>query len=202
MRPTGCGNTCWTGASQRADGRITFARAAVEAVIARSPSTVALPGFVEELGLEIGGGSTGGAAVAFIIGSSPPNPPSPYRLMRIVDRSQHIHYGVRPVVARDMKTPFDLDINIKPPASPSFRRPCGAGDRDVRHCAAQTAILHGDHRSCGLAPEVRHRRGRGDARGDRCRHAAADLHRRAGRRDQPGLACRLLPRALPRHSRA
>ena len=31
--------------------------------------------------------------------------------MRVLDHSDNIHYGVRPVVARDMATPLELDIN-------------------------------------------------------------------------------------------
>ena len=129
------------GASQRADGRITFARAAVEAVIARSPSTVALPGFVEELGLEIGGGrvhiGTGGAAVEVLDPGTGAYRPSTladlYRLMRIVDRSQHIHYGVRPVVARDMKTPFDLDINTAFACLKATGKPIGVSFDSAGH---------------------------------------------------------------------
>ena len=44
------------GAGQRPDGRLTFGRAQVEAALQRASSTVSLPGYVENRGLDIGGG--------------------------------------------------------------------------------------------------------------------------------------------------
>ena len=44
------------GASQRPDGRLTFGRKQVEAALQRAASTVALPGYIEKRGLDIGGG--------------------------------------------------------------------------------------------------------------------------------------------------
>lgn len=107
------------GASRRDDGRVTFPRSLVEKTIAQSPSTVALPGFVEDRGLDIGGGrvhlGTGGAAVEVLDPDTREYRSSTladlYALMRVVDQSPHIHYGIRPVVARDMNAPLDLDIN-------------------------------------------------------------------------------------------
>ncbi|MEL7345460.1 MAG: trimethylamine methyltransferase family protein, partial [Pseudomonadota bacterium] len=44
------------GASRRADGRICFPQSMVETAIARASRRVSLPGFVEDMGLTIGGG--------------------------------------------------------------------------------------------------------------------------------------------------
>lgn len=107
------------GAGRRGDGRITFPRGMVEKAIRRAPGKVPLPGYMEHRGLEIGGGKvhigTGGAAVEILDATSggyrESNLDDLYRLMRVLDQSDHIHYGVRPVVARDMPDPFALDIN-------------------------------------------------------------------------------------------
>lgn len=107
------------GATRREDGRITFPTNLVEDAIRRAPSRVSLPGYSEERGLEIGGGrvhiGTGGAAVQVLDAATGAYRDSSledlYRLMRVLDDLDNIHYGVRPVVARDMTTPIDLDIN-------------------------------------------------------------------------------------------
>ena len=107
------------GAAQRADGRITFPRRQVESAVRRAAHAVSLPGFVEDSGLDIGGGrvhiGTGGAAVQVLDAANGAYRDSTltdlYDLMRLLDRCTNIHYGVRPVVARDMATPLDLDVN-------------------------------------------------------------------------------------------
>ena len=111
------------GAGQRPDGRLTFGRAQVEAALQRASSTVSLPGYVENRGLDIGGGrvhiGTGGAAVQVLDTDCDETDPGRYRdstladlygLMRVLDHADNIPYGVRPVVARDMGTPLELDI--------------------------------------------------------------------------------------------
>ena len=107
------------GASVRDDGRLTFPRAMVEDAVARAAKRVELPGFVEDAGLTIGGGrvhvGTGGAAVHVLEPTDMSFRESTlhdlYRLMRIVGQADHVHYGVRPVIARDMPSPYLLDIN-------------------------------------------------------------------------------------------
>ncbi len=101
------------------DDRLCFPRAAVEDAIARTPSRVSLPGFIEERGLEIGGGNvhigTGGAAVQVLDAETDSFREARlsdlYDLMRILETCENIHYGIRPTVARDMATPLELDIN-------------------------------------------------------------------------------------------
>ena len=53
--------------------------------------------------------------------------------MRIVDLSQHIHYGVRPVVARDMKSPRDLDINTAFACLKATQKPIGVSFDNADH---------------------------------------------------------------------
>lgn len=101
------------------DDRLCFPRAVVEDAVARVPSRVTLPGFVEDRGLEIGGGrvhiGTGGAAVQVLDAETDSFRDATltdlYDLMRILEACENIHYGVRPTVARDMATPLELDIN-------------------------------------------------------------------------------------------
>ena len=134
------------GAVQREDGRLTFLRQHVEAAIKRAQNRVVLPGFVEDRGLEIGGGrvhiGTGGAAVQVLDANSADTDPDRYRastlddlfgLMRILDQSDNIHYGVRPVVARDMPTPYDLDINTAFACLKATGKPIGVSFDHASH---------------------------------------------------------------------
>ena len=107
------------GAVERDDGRLTFPRPLVETAIERSPSRVDLPGFVEDRGLTIGGGTvhigTGGAAVQTLDAATGAYRHSTladlWSMMRVVDQCPNIHYGLRPLVGRDAPTDRDLDIN-------------------------------------------------------------------------------------------
>lgn len=107
------------GAMRRDDGRICFPQAMVETAIARAATRVQLPGFVEDMGLTIGGGrvhiGTGGAATEILDGATNAFRGAQladlYDLMRLVGQLPNIHYGLRPVIARDMETPFLLDLN-------------------------------------------------------------------------------------------
>ena len=91
----------------------------VEDAISRAPASVELPGFRKGTGLTIGQRrvhiGTGGAAVQ-VLGSDG----NRFRdatladllvLMRVVDASPNIHYGVRPVIARELSDPLELDLN-------------------------------------------------------------------------------------------
>jgi len=121
------------GARVRDDGRVTFSRALVEDVIARSCTRVELPGFQRDRGIEVGGGrvhiGTGGAAVQVLDGVTNSFRDSTlqdvYDLMRIVDACDSIHYSLRPVVARDMDDPLTLDINTAFAAMKATSKPIG-----------------------------------------------------------------------------
>lgn len=134
------------GAGQRPDGRLTFGRAQVEAALQRASSTVSLPGYVENRGLDIGGGrvhiGTGGAAVQVLDTDCDETDPGRYRdstladlygLMRVLDHADNIHYGVRPVVARDMGTPLELDINTAFACLKATGKPIGVSFDNADH---------------------------------------------------------------------
>lgn len=100
-------------------GRLCMPRAMVEDALARAPRQVDLPGFSPHTGLTIGGGrvhiGTGGAAVHVLDARK-----TVFRdarladllaAMRVLDASPNIHYGVRPLIARDLDDPLHLDIN-------------------------------------------------------------------------------------------
>lgn len=108
-----------SGCRWRDDGRLLMPRSLVEAALARAPSTVSLPGFVEDRGVTIGGTGvhlgTGGAAVQTLDAASGAFRESTladlWAMMRVLDESPNIHYGLRPLIARDVDPGLALDIN-------------------------------------------------------------------------------------------
>lgn len=131
------------GAHLRPDGRLCFPRAMIEHALRRAPKTVALPGFESERDLQIGGGrvhiGTGGAAVQVLEASDGSYRDSTlgdlYDLMRVLNASQNIHYGVRPVVARDVLDPFELDVNTAFACLKATSKPIGISFCDPSHVA-------------------------------------------------------------------
>ena len=100
-------------------GRLRFPRALVEDVIARTRRKFTLHGIDPAHDLEIGGqrvhAGTGGAAPTIMDFASGKYRESTvadlYDIARLVDRLDNIHWYHRSVVARDIKTILDLDIN-------------------------------------------------------------------------------------------
>jgi len=121
------------GAKLRADGRLLFPRPMVEAALRRAPSAVDLPGFVADRGLTIGRSGvhigTGGAAVQTLDAQTNAYRDSTladlWTMLRVVDESPNIHYGLRPLVARDIEDPLDLDINTAFAAIAATSKPTG-----------------------------------------------------------------------------
>ena len=107
------------GAWHRQDGRLCFSKDMIQNALDRAPKRVFLPGFMPNRDLQIGGRrvhiGTGGAAVQVLDARTgkyrESNLQDLYDLMRIVDASSNIHYGIRPIVPRDLSDPFDLDVN-------------------------------------------------------------------------------------------
>lgn len=107
------------GATERHDGRLLFPSSMVRAALDRQPSVVELPGFTPGLGITVGAGGvhigTGGAAVQTLDIVSGDYRDSTLRdlwvMMRVLDESPNIHYGLRPLVARDVDPGLALDIN-------------------------------------------------------------------------------------------
>lgn len=131
------------GARDRDDGRICFPRTMVEDAIARAPSKVFLPGFREQHDLEIGGShvhiGTGGAAVHYLdpetISFRCSTLEDLYRMMRVLDASEHIHYGVRPLVARDLPSSLEHDINTAFACLKATAKPIGVSFDSAAHVA-------------------------------------------------------------------
>ena len=128
------------GAKQRDDGRLTFPRSLVEQALSRAVKSVNLPGFVDHHGIEIGGNQvhigTAGAAVQMLDSDTGEYRDSTlsdlYRMMRLVDHCDNVHYGARPVVARDMVEPVDLDLNTAYTCLKGTSKPIGTSfDRAV-----------------------------------------------------------------------
>ncbi len=121
------------GATRRDDGRLCFSRTIVEAALQRAPSTVDLPGFVEDRGLTIGAKSvhigTGGAAVRTLDAESGVYRESTLRdlwaMMRVVDACPNIHYGLRPLVARDIADDLALDLHTAYAVTHATAKPTG-----------------------------------------------------------------------------
>ena len=137
------------GARVREDGRVVFTRGRVEAALARAARTVALPGFREDCGIQIGGGrvhvGTGGAAVHVLDGDGSTYRASRlcdlHRMMRVLDACPNIHYGVRPLVARDVEDALELDINTAYACLRATAKPIGVGFGSAAHIAPVVALF-------------------------------------------------------------
>ena len=137
------------GAVLRTDGRLCFPRPLVERSIGRAARSVALPGFVENHGITVGGGyvhiGTGGAAVEVLDAASMTFRAARlrdlYDMMAIVGRSENIHYGVRPLVARDMPSPLAMDINTTFACLKACPKPIGVSFDSAAHLEPVVSLL-------------------------------------------------------------
>ena len=64
-----------------------------------------------------------------------------YDLMRVLEVSDNIHYGVRPVVARDLTDPFELDINTAFACMKATKKPIGVSFSRPDHLEAAVAMF-------------------------------------------------------------
>jgi len=145
------------GASQREDGRITFPQSLVEDALARSSRTVTIPGSDLQMGIEVGTNAvhigTGGAAVQVLDSDTGNYRDSTlsdlYRMMRVLNVCDSVHYGVRPLVARDMPTSLDLDINTAYACLRATGKPVGISFDQARNvepvCRLFDVALGGEH---------------------------------------------------------
>ncbi len=121
------------GAKEKGDGRLLFPRGIVEAALGRAPSRVDLPGFVEDRGITVGGGTvhigTGGAAVQTLEAETGVYRDSTvadlWTMMRVLDACPNIHYGLRPLVARDTANDLALDLNTAFACTLATSKPTG-----------------------------------------------------------------------------
>ena len=101
------------------EGRLLFPRALVEDTLAMAARNIVLHGQAPGRELELAGYKvyfgTAGAAVHIVDVESREYRESTladlYDIARLVDTLEHIHYFQRPLVARDMVDPRDLDLN-------------------------------------------------------------------------------------------
>lgn len=137
------------GARLRPDGRLCFPRDMVEAALARAPKRVTLPGFTAGRDLEIGGGrvhvGTGGAAVQVLDAASGLHRDATlgdlYTLMRVLEAAPNVHYGVRPLVARDLADPFELDVNTAFACMKATAKPIGVSFHTAAHVDPVVAMF-------------------------------------------------------------
>ena len=138
------------GAGQRNDGRVVFPRTMVEQALTKASKKVSLPGFDDHHGIEVGGGyvhiGTGGAAVQTLDSNSGDYRDSTlndlYDMMRVLDHCEHVHYGVRPLIARDTSTPFDLDINTAYACLKGTAKPIGISFDNAGHIAPAVQLFN------------------------------------------------------------
>ena len=131
------------GGSLRADGRLVFHRDRIASALERAARQVVLPGFRDDAELRIGGGlvhiGTGGAAVQVLDPGADTYGESRlsdlYAMMRVLEACPNVHYGVRPLVARDMPTGFELDINTAYACLKATGKPIGMSFDDPDHVA-------------------------------------------------------------------
>ena len=137
------------GARIRADGRVLFDRGHVEDALGRAQRRVDLPGFRDDRGIRVGDGrvhfGTGGAAVQVLESDGATFREARladlYDMMRVVDACPNIHYGVRPSVARDMATPFELDVNTAYACARATTKPIGVSFDNAGHVAPAVELL-------------------------------------------------------------
>lgn len=131
------------GAHCCAGNRIGFPPTMVEDAIARAAVSITLPGFTDDTGLQVGSGfvhlGTGGAAVQVYDAGAQSYRDAKladlYAIMRVLDRCENIHYGVRPSVARDMASPLELDLNTAFACLSATSKPIGVSFDNAAHVA-------------------------------------------------------------------
>ena len=137
------------GARRRGDGRLLFPRLRVEKAVARAAKSVAVPGFVEDRGIDAGNGlvhtGTGGAAIDVLDADTGRYRASTLRdllsIMRVVDACPNVHYGIRPLVARDMTDTFELDINTAYACLAGTSKPIGTSFAHAAHAAPVVSMF-------------------------------------------------------------
>lgn len=101
------------------EGRLCYPRSLVEDVMAKALRSYVLPGQDSKHNLEVGGGrvhfGTGGAAPFMMDFHSGKHRTTTvadlYDMARLVDTLDNVHFFWRTVVAGDMPTPLDVDLN-------------------------------------------------------------------------------------------
>ena len=132
------------------EGRLLFPRALVEDTIANAGRDFVLCGQDPQYDMELSGSKTyfgtAGAAVHVVDVDTREYRESTledlYQIGRIVDQCEHIHFFQRPLVARDMVEPRDLDLNTCYASIVSTSKHIGTSWVDPDHVRESVEMLH------------------------------------------------------------
>lgn len=138
------------GGSVNDEGRLLFPRALVEDTIANCRKELVLYGQDPKHDMEISGSKvyfgTAGAAVHIADVQNNDYRESllrdVYDIARLVDTLDNIHYFQRPVTARDMVEPVDLDVNTCYAAVSGTTKHVGSSWVEPEHVTASLQMLH------------------------------------------------------------
>jgi len=132
------------------NGRLFFPRALVEDTLAIAARSVTLYGQDPRHDIEVSGSKvyfgTAGAAVHIVDVEGREYRESTlkdlYDMARLVDRLEHIHFFQRPLVARDMAEPADLDFNTCYAAVSGTTKHVGSSWVEPAHLHRSLEMLH------------------------------------------------------------
>lgn len=138
-----------SGAHLNPDDRLCFSQSMVEDALGRAPASIDLPEFGGKSGLTIGSAGvhigTGGAAVQVLHTGAGEFQDSTlqdlFRLMQVLEACENIHYGVRPVIARDLADTFELDINTAFVCMKATRKPIGVSFSHPHHLESAVSMF-------------------------------------------------------------
>ena len=144
------------------DGRLRIPRALVEDTLSHCAHEITLYGQDEKYDLQVGGRrvyfGTAGAAVHVVDEwkTHEKYPPKKgqsggyrestvqdlYDAARLVDKLEHIHFFQRCMVARDIESPREMDINTTYASVAGTRKHCGVSYVDPEHAQQGLKMLH------------------------------------------------------------
>jgi len=145
-----CVETVTQAGGQYKDGRLLFPRSLVEDTIANCAKEIVLYGQDPKHDLEISGSrvyfGTAGAAVHIAEVETNTYRESTledlYNIARMVDTLEHVHFFQRPLVARDMVDPADLDFNTCYASVMGTSKHVGTSWVEPAHVAQSLDMLH------------------------------------------------------------
>ncbi len=138
------------GAELTAEGRLVVPRALVEDTLAKAARNIVLHAADPGLDMELSGTrvhfGTAGAAVHVVDPETGAYRDSTledlYDMARLADALEHIHFFQRPVVARDMVAPRDLDLNTCYACVAGTQKHVGTSFVEPDHVEESLAMLH------------------------------------------------------------
>ena len=147
---SGVGYMTSAGAVAGDDGRIRFPRAVVEDAIAKAAREITLHGQDPKFDMELSGTKvhcgTAGAAVHMVDVAGNAYRESflrdIYDAARIVEQMDNIHFFQRPMVARDVPDPRDLDINTVYASIAGTRKHVGTSFTEAEFVPEAIEMLH------------------------------------------------------------